>query len=365
MAEVVIKKKKIFSNIEKINEFLKKHKIDWTLITKVLSGNEGVLEELMQMEIIDRIHSVGESRLSSIKKIKKLRPDIKTMYIKPPAIPLASSIVEYADISLNTSYDVIDALNQEAKKQKKRHSIVIMIEMGELREGILRENILNFYDSVFKLDNIDIIGIGTNLGCMYGVEPTYDKLIQLSLFKELIENRFDHKLPVVSGGSSITLPLVSRNKIPPTVNHFRIGEAAFLGLTPLTGKKFDSLSTDTFTYQANVLELEEKAYVPDGVISEGNVGHATEMDQYSETDKSYKAILDFGILDVDTEEIVPKDNTVSFLGTTSDLTVYDLGQNKKSNGQPRYKVGNKIQFKPTYMGVARLMNSKFIDKRII
>jgi predicted amino acid racemase len=365
MAELLIKPKKIISNIKKINDLLEKHDIKWTLICKVLSGHKPTLEQIMSSPEIDRVGSVGDSRLSNLEAIKKINPNITTMYIKPPPIPYAKSVVSVADISLNTSEDTIKALNKEAKKQDKVHQVIIMIELGELREGIMRDNVLSFYKKAFEMSNIEVVGIGTNLGCMYGVEPTYDKLIQLSLYKQLLEAKFDRRLDYISGGSSITLPLVSRHKIPKTVNHFRNGEAIFLGTSPFDNKKFDGLSEDAFEYSANIIELEEKAYVPEGKISEGNVGHTSEEEEYEPHEKSCKAILDFGILDVDTDEIAPKDPGVKFIGTTSDLTVYDLGTNKRRDGKTKYKVGNRISFKPSYMGTARLMHSKFVEKKLI
>ncbi|MFC2131387.1 alanine racemase [Bacteroidota bacterium] len=362
MAELVVKSTKIIQNIKKLNDYLGKYNVHWTLILKLLSGQKQILERILSSDEIKKLHSIGDSRVSNLKTIKKIRPDIVTMYIKPPSIESAKSIVQYSDISFNTSFETIKKLNDEAKKQGKMHQIVIMIELGELREGIIRENVIEFYKEIFELENIRTVGIGSNLGCMYGVEPTYDKLVQLSLYKRIIEAMFNQKMEIISGGSSITLPLIGRKKLPKSINHFRIGEAAFLGLTPMTGKKFRNLSTDAFEFKANIIELEEKENIPDGNISEGNVGHAAEIEQDSQSKKSYKAIFDFGVLDVDVNELTPKDKKVKFIGTTSDLTVYNLGSNQKINKKFKYKVGDKLSFHPSYMGVARLMNSKFVEK---
>lgn len=364
MAELVVDTKKIIDNIKKLNNFFEKHSIEWTFISKMLSGHKQTLEKLLNDKEIKKIHSIGDSRISSLETIKKIRPDIVTLYIKPPAIKYAKRIVDVADISLNTSIETIKALNIEANKLNKLHRIIIMIEMGELREGVVRENIFNFYKQVFELSNIEIIGIGTNLGCMYGIEPTYDKLIQLSLYKQLLETMFDRQLEVISGGSSITLPLIISKKIPSKVNHFRIGEAVFLGTTPYNNNKFLNLHTDAFNYNANILELEEKHYIPDGNIGNGNIGHANGIDEHKEYETTYKAIVDFGILDVDYTELKLKDDSIEFVGTTSDMTVYDIGNNK-ANNDIKYKVGSQIKFSPSYMGAARLMNSKFIEKKII
>jgi predicted amino acid racemase len=199
---------------------------------------------------------------------------------------------------------------------------------------------------------------------MYGIEPTYDKLVQLGLFKQLLEETFNKSIELVSGGSSITLPLIKRNQVPESINHFRIGEAAFFGTSPLDDKRFNSLSTDTFTFNANILEMEEKRNVPDGIIGEGNVGHVVQPEELEESENHYRAILDFGLLDVDVNDLKVKDKNINFVGTTSDMTVYDLGKNLNSKMKQKYQVGNKIFFNPNYMAVARCMNSKFVDLKI-
>jgi len=359
MATLQIHTDQIIGNIKKLNEFLKPRGIEWTLVTKILNGYKPALEKILRDPSIDQLHSIGDSRISNLKVIKEIRPEIVTIYIKPSAINQAKNVVKYADISLNSSYETIRELNIQAEKQGKIHRVIIMIEMGELREGVVRENILNFYEKIFQMANISVIGIGTNLGCMYGVEPTFDKLIQVSLYKQLIEKTFGVKLELISSGTSITLPLVSMSKIPKGVTHFRIGEAAFLGVSPYDGKKFRNLSTNAFNFSAEIVELEKKEVVPDGNIGDGAVGVTAEYESIK-YDESYRAIVDFGELDVDHSNLILRDKTINFVGTTSDMTVYDLGQ--KSS---KYKVGHQLHFSPNYMAVARLTNSKYMTKTIL
>ncbi len=362
MAELIIDTKKIIGNIQKISSFLKTYDKQWSLITKVFSGDMDLLNIVLDKEVIQDIHSVGDSRLSSLKNLKKVNPDLITIYIKPPAEIYANEVVEFADISLNSSLRTIKTLNKAAKKQNKIHKIIIMIELGELREGVQRDVFMEFYESIFELSNIEVIGLGSNLGCMYGVEPTYDKLLHLCLYKELIQAKFNKNIELISGGSSITLPLLEKNIVPADMNHFRIGEAAFFGTSPLENEQFMDLDTTSFEFYANIIELEEKQIVPDGVISDASVGHTAEYEKNDFSETTYKAILDFGMLDVDREEIFPCDKDISFVGITSDMLVIDIGNNKDKNGKKKYSVGDRILFRPTYMGVARLLNSKFIEK---
>jgi predicted amino acid racemase len=363
MAELIIQTKKIKDNIKYLSQYFKEHGIYWSLITKVFSGDQEFLKNVLTDDVIQNINSVGDSRLTSLKNLKEVNPDMRTIYIKPPAKMYADDIIKYADISLNSSFTTILALNEAAKKAGKTHQIIIMVELGELREGIKRTELMTFYEKAFQLSNIDIIGIGSNLGCMYGVEPTYDKLLQLSLYKELISAKFNKELKYVSGGTSITLPMIERNEVPKDINHFRIGEAVFFGISPLDNKQFKELSIEAFEFTANIIELEEKKLVPDGIISDANIGHTANFDKEDITETSIKAILDFGLLDVDQKDIEFMDTELDYVGITSDMLVIDIGKNKTKEGKKKYKIGDKIRFKPNYMAVARLLNSKFINKK--
>ena len=357
MASLTIHTDRILGNIRKLNTYLADHNITWTLVTKLLSGNRSVVEKIMQSEHISHLHSIGDSRISNLKVVKELNPKIQTMYIKPAAIKQASNIVRVADISLNSSLETITALNREARAAGKKHGVIVMIEMGELREGIVRGNVLEFYDQIFQLEHINVLGLGTNLGCMYGIEPTFDKLIQLSLYKALIEEKFNKKLDLVSGGSSITLPLLSTSKVPTGVNHFRIGDSAFFGKSLRTEKQFRNLSTTAFDFSAEIVEIERKDGVPDGEIGDAAIGQTPTIDRDNEGSFSFRAIVDFGELDVNPANLEPKEDTVQFAGSTSDMTVYDLGHDPAS-----YAVGEELHFTPNYTAVARLMHSRYIEK---
>jgi len=159
------------------------------------------------------------------------------------------------------------------------------------------------------------------------------------------------------------LPLVENNAVPSDINHFRVGEAVFFGISPLDNKQFKNLSIDAFEFTANIIELEEKKIVPDGIISGANIGHTIDFDKEDITETSTKAILDFGLLDVDQNDIEFIDKELEYVGITSDMLVIDIGKNKTKEGHKKYKIGDKIHFKPNYMAVARLLNSKFIDKK--
>lgn len=360
MASMTIDIGAIRENIRKLDRLLRPHGIEWTLVTKLLGGNEELLRKIIESEEMNLVRSIGDSRIQNLRKIKEIDPSIRTMYLKPAPVARARHIVECADVSLNSSHATIEALDREAGKIGRRHEVVVMIEMGELREGVVRGGVLAFYESIFDMENIDVIGIGTNLGCMYGIEPTFDKLIQLSLYKELIEAKFDHHLDLVSGGSSITLPLLDVGRVPAGVNHFRIGESLFFGNSLKDGSRLADLSTAVFDFCAEIVEIETKEMVPDGEIGPAGIGMTRRIDVGDEGERRRRAIVDFGQIDVNPDHLHPKDDTVTFAGSTSDMTVYDLG-----TGPSDLDVGDLLHFQPDYSAVARLMHSPYIEKKLV
>jgi predicted amino acid racemase len=355
MAFITLNVKKLKSNFEFLNNLFKKNDIQWSVVSKLLSGNKEYLRELLNLGI----KQVCDSRVSNLKTIKSINSKIETVYIKPPAKRAISNIVRYADISMNTEIDTIQLLSEEAIKQNKTHKIIIMIELGELREGVLGEDFIDFYSKVFKLKNVKVVGIGANLSCLYGVLPNNDKLIQLSLYEQLIEAKFNRHIPYVSGGSSVTIPLIFQNLLPKGINHFRVGETLFLGTDVYNNTTLKKMHSNVFRLYSEIIELIEKRIVPIGEFGTNVDGKSFEFDNEQIGKTTYRAIIDLGLLDVDEKHIEPIDKNISFIGASSDMLVIDLGENKKN-----YKVGDLLEFRMDYMGTLRILNSKYIEKKI-
>jgi predicted amino acid racemase len=269
-------------------------------------------------------------------------------------------VVKYADASFNTEFGTIQMLSEEAGRQNKIHKIIIMIELGELREGVMREEFIAFYAKVFRLPNIEIAGLGTNLTCMYGVLPNHDKLLQLCLYKQLIEAKFNKVIPYITGGTSVTIPLISKGLLPKNVNHFRVGETLFLGTDVYDSTPNPDMHQDIFKLYAEIIELREKPMVPDGDLGHNVSGDIPEFDKNGHNNSSHRAIIDIGLLDVEENHIRSTDTDLKIVGSSSDMMVVDLGRNAG-----RYKVGSLIEFDLDYMGILRLMSCHYVDKSVV
>ncbi len=354
MAHVTLNRRKLKENYENLDRVFRENNIEWSVVAKVLCGHREYLSALMDLGI----QQICDSRLDNLKTIKSINPDIETVFIKPPTQRSARRIVEYADVSFNTELETIKRLSEAATKAKKLHKIVIMIELGELREGVMREQFIDFYAQVFRLPNIEVAGIGTNLTCMYGVLPNHDKLIQLSLYTQLVEAKFNRKIPYISGGASVTIPLIDRGLLPKGINHFRVGETLFLGTDVYNSQPFPHLHHDVFKLYAEIIELNEKPLIPIGEMGQNLSGQLAQFDPSLEGSSTQRAIVDLGLLDVEEGHIAPVDNEIQIAGASSDMIVLDLGENPQN-----LQVGDLVEFRMDYMGLLRIMNSHYVSKR--
>ncbi len=345
-------------NIEEINGWMDRHGASWTLVTKVLCGHGDSLKALQAMGV----RSVGDSRLENLSAIERIIPDFEAWYLRLPHASAIERIVAATDVSLNSEIETIRALNAEAHRQGKIHRIIIMIELGDLREGILPGSLIEFYDSIFRLSNIEVLGIGANLGCMSGTVPHVDQMMQLALYRELLELKFERSLPMVSAGSTIMLPLLLDGQVPKDINHFRIGEAVFLGTDLINGGTLPGLSDDAITLAAEIVEIKEKSLTPLAETSTAIRPFEAFDDDEEEGapgQRGYRALVAVGQLDTDVHGLLPINPAYRISGASSDVTVVNVGEQTAG-----LQVGGTIQFKVNYSALLRIMSSKYVEKRV-
>lgn len=355
MAYLVLDQKKLKHNYNFLLELFDDSDISWGIVSKMLCGTEPYLKELVDLGIKE----IHDSRVSNLKKIKRLNPEIQTVYIKPPAKRSIKSIISYADVSFNTELETMKLLSDEAAKQGKTHKVIIMIEMGDLREGVMGDDLIDFYASVFRLPNLEIVGLGTNLNCLHGIMPSEDKLVQLSLYKQIIELKFNKKIPWVSGGTSVVLPLLLQKRLPTGVNHFRVGESLYFGLDLFTGETIPGMETGLFTLHTEIIEISKKPVVPFGDAGSNPSGEETIINPEMYGKEQWRAIIDIGLLDIQPKFLRPIDKNIEILGASSDMLILNI-----TNCEKMYNVGDTIAFDLDYMGALSIMNSYYVEKKI-
>lgn len=356
MAYITLNKTKLKYNFEYLNNLFKKNNIDWSIVTKLLCGNKDMLSELFSLGI----NQVCDSRITNLRIIKSLDKNIETMYIKPPARRSIRSVVKYADISMNTESHTVKLLSEEAQRQRKNHKVIIMVELGELREGVPDEKLISMFKKIYQLKNIEIVGIGTNLSCLYGVLPSKDKLNKLIEYRDMLESKFNHNIECVTGGSSVTIHLLLNNNLPKEVNHFRIGETLFFGTDVYSGHKMHFLENDIFKLYSQIIEISEKPLEPQGEFGTNVAGDTYQVKDELKGQTGMRAIIDIGLLDVDPDHIKPVVENIEVVGASSDMIVVNLDDVNKN-----YKVGDFIEFNLDYISALKLLNSRYVEKKIV
>jgi len=344
-------------NIRVIDGWVTDHDASWTLVTKCLCGHHETLAALQDMGI----RSMADSRLANLQAVEDLPETIETWYLRLPHMAAIPQIIELTDASLNSEIETIEALSEEAHRQGRRHGIIVMIELGDLREGVLPGSLMTFYERVFELPNIEVLGIGSNLGCLSGSVPSVEQFSQLALFHELLELKFGRKLPMISAGTSAVLPLLRDGNVPRSINHFRIGESVFLGSDLVHGGTLAGLRDDAITLEVEIVELKEKSLVPVGET--GDIAPFEELGNGLDTEpgqRGFRAVVTVGQLDTEVGGLEPLDARYAIVGASSDLAVVHVADNPED-----LKVGDVIKFRPSYGALVRLMLGRYIDKVVV
>jgi len=356
MNRVTINLDTLRGNLERIHEWMREHGASWTLVTKVLCGYTDALKALQAAGV----HSMGDTRLFNLRAIERIVPDLETWYLRPPHRSAIREIVRLSNVSLNSERKIIEELDAEARRQNTIHQIVVMIELGDLREGVLPGSLVEFYDAILHLPNIRVLGFGANLGCLSGAIPNVDLLSQLILYRELIELKFHRKLPIISAGSSILLPLLLKGQVPKAVNHFRVGESVFLGTDVLSGEPLEGLRADAIQLEAEVVEIKEKNLVPVGETSSVTPFEAISPDDAVPGQRGYRAIVAVGQLDTNVSGLTPIHPRYKIAGASSDLTVLNIGEDTDG-----LRLGDTIAFRVNYAALVRLMSGRYVDRAVV
>jgi len=229
-----------------------------TAVTKGVCGSLRIANALLN----SGIHSLGDSRIANIQKMREGGINAQFILIRSPMPSEVERVVEFADESLNTEISVIRLLANQATKRGKTHRIILMIELGDLREGLLPSDLEPVVKETLGMRGVKLAGVGTNLACFGGVRPTEANMQELSVIAGNLQRKFGINFEVVSGGNSANYQWFISTPDVGLVNHLRIGEAMLLGCDTLTRERIPDLYTDAFTLVAEVIELKTKPSRP-------------------------------------------------------------------------------------------------------
>lgn len=322
-----------------------------TGVTKASCGDPKIAEAMIR----GGVTSVADSRVHNLKNLKKSGIKKELMLLRTPMLSEIYHVVEYADVSLQSEIEVIQKISQTAVKKGKKHRIVLMVEMGDLREGMTTAELDEKIKEIQILQGIKIQGIGMNLACFGGVTPTNEKIQEFNRLIKQTEEKHNIKFEIVSGGNSANIPSLLNKIDQGLINNLRIGEGILLGLETVNRTAIPGCFQDTFFVEGEIIELKRKPSKPYGKVTQNAFG---ETPEFKDRGEILRGIVALGKQDVIVEDLEPYDEDINILGSSSDHIILEIKNND-------YQIGDKIRFGIKYGALVHLFTSKYVKKKYI
>lgn len=321
-----------------------------TGVTKALLGDP----QLARTLVAAGVTGLGDSRVENIERMRHAHVKAPMLLIRSPAPSQIDRIVRSDTTTINTEADVLTALATSARVCGRIHDVMIMVELGDLRDGVMPAGLHEIVRHVLRHPTLRLEGIGTNLACRNGIEPSDAKMDELSHLAETVESTFDLELRTVSGGNSANLGWLATTERTGRVNNLRLGESILLGRDPLRREPIAGLHIDAITLVAEVIESTRKPTRPWGRAGQNAFGETRE--QLAESGRGHdiwQTIVAAGRQDTDPLDLRCP-NGVTVLAASSDHLIVET----RSKMTP----GDEIRFRPGYSALLRSMTSPFVHK---
>lgn len=330
---------------------LARHGIDVTGVTKATLGSPEVATAMLEAGVT----RLGDSRIENIERLRGAGIEAPITLIRSPMPSQAARVVASADTSLNSDIQVIGALNNAAGSIGRCHGVVLMVELGDLREGLLPESVLDAARCTAELPNVRLVGLGANLACQSGTLPSDSNMVVLSDLASAVGPASGHHL--VSGGNSASIEWALTGATG-RVNDLRLGESILLGCEPSQRQPIVGLHLDAFTLTAEVIESSVKPTRPWGEQGETAFGPTVGACAVESPDAP-QVIVALGRQDVDMDGIVaPRGTTIR--GASSDHMVLEV------TGGEVPPVGSDLSFPVVgYAALLRAMTSPFVGRAFL
>ncbi len=302
------------------------------------------------------VTGIGESRFENIRRLRASGIDCPIMLLRSPPRARIEEVIASVQISLNSELATIEELSRVAERMGRVHDIILMVDLGDLREGIWPDELLPTAEKVVALPGVRIVGIGTNLSCFGAIIPSEKNMSDLLGYAYTLERSFDLELRYVSGGNSTSLPLLLSGGMPSGVNNLRIGEAILQGgRDSFLDDPWNALDQNAFLLEGELLEVKVKPSMPIGQMGIDAFGNRP---RFVDRGDRVRGILNIGREDIIVEGLEPVEAGVEALGASSDHLVLDLTE---ANPSPR--VGDMLRFHMNYGAMLTAMTSEYVMKK--
>lgn len=344
---------RIRSNAHSVLSLCRAHGAQVAAVTKVTAAHPAVAQALAEAAP----DQLADSRISNLQRIAEQGIGLPRLLLRLPTPSEALDVVRSAQMSLNSGLSTLRLLDEAAAFAGLRHGVIVMVDVGDLREGAWPTGAVALLQEAAKLKHLDLLGMGCNLACYGGVIPSVENMTKLIEVRDACRRATGLDLNLLSGGNSANLPLLASGRMPKEINHFRIGEAIVLGRNVIDRSPWPGTRQDTFRVVAEVVELETKPSVPIGETGQDAFGGTP---TFVDRGLRRRAILNLGRQDVVVDGIEPVDPGILVLGGSSDHLLLDV-----EDAREQVKPGDEIAFHPGYGALLALSTSPYVQKVVV
>ena len=341
---------KIRRNTQTVVRRLGPRGIGVTGVTKAACGHPAIAQAMLDGGAV----GLADARINNVQRLRQAGITCPVTLIRTPMLSQVDEVVQLCEASYNTEIAVIAALASAAIRKDKVHGIILMVEMGDLREGILPENLAEIAQKVMKMPGVALKGIGANFACLSGISPSASRMAALCDLANELEGEYGPFLETVSGGNSANLPWALGERTTGRINDLRLGEAILLGVEPMTGDQIGGMHTDAFTLVAEVIEAGEKS----APLSITLVDPSLARLRIVPTSGVFtRLILAIGHQDTDIAGLsMPVGSTL--IGATSDHLVIE-------SNRSALKLGSEVRFQINYNALMHAMAAPDIKVKLL
>ena len=336
---------KIAANARELVTRCAERGITVTAVTKAMLG----APELATL--LENVDSFADSRIENIEQLRSAGVATPALLLRTPMPSQVERVIAADVMSVNTEIDVLSALSAAARNAGRIHDVMLMVELGDLREGVMPRMVHDTVRHVLGCRNLRLAGIGANLACRNGIAPSDTNMGQLSTIVESVEAGFGIAIDIVSGGNSANLDWAFETSDLGRVNNLRLGESMLLGREPLHRRPIPGLHTDAIVIVAEVIESNRKPSRPWGCAHQNSFGETPDVVDRGEV---WQTILAIGRQDTETSDLQAPPG-VEILAASSDHLVV--------SSPARMRAGDEMRFDPGYTAVLRAMTSPFVAKQ--
>ncbi|MDR1796279.1 MAG: alanine racemase [Clostridiales Family XIII bacterium] len=347
----------ILHNLAALKAVAASRGIALSFVTKGLVAEERLLRLILE----NGADSICEARVQNLIKLfgGGAWPGVEKWLIRTPLPSDAADVVRYADVSLNSERLTIERLSQEAVKQGLLHKVVLMAELGELREGALPGELVELCKVTEALPGVTLHGIGANLSCLNAIVPDDGNMGALASVVRDAEAAVGRKLAAISGGSTSTVRMLFEGTLPKEINHLRLGEAMLIGNVACYDVPFPGASVDNFILTAEVIEVKEKPAAPWGAVIDAATGRRVPVGEEGPAVRR-RALVAVGYQDMDLKESFPLEPGLVPIQGTSDCFVCDVTDCPRALAP-----GDFVRFSLKYHAMVQAMAADSVEKVIV